>query len=449
MRPIASHLSRLGLTAAIIAISGCAGATPTGSTLGPSGRQATPAPATPAVVPSDRSTTSDAWLVVGRAGETGLRVLLASSLEQLYELPIGAPDETWGRLLTVTPGADSTWVSETLVQPDLPATRQEIEGRWMLPTVGLDPMPLGVSADRSMIALAAADDGSASTAARGTTRFALLDGALDTTPQVIELAGAFEYDALSPDGSILYVAESIPGPLAGRYQVRAVDTATGTLRDAIIVDKRNLDEQMAGVPIDQERRADGLVMTLYRGADYPFVHALHSIEAWAVCIDLPTRGFDDLDAASDWGIVSSADGRAGLAVNATLGIAVDIHPTDLTIRRTVEFEPVAAGGVVLAKFGHAQSGPVGRRVVAAPNGSAVYAAGTGGIVRIDADDLVVVQRYLEGTAVGALALSPDGRTIFALTRDEGRIARLDAVSGDLLGWVEGRGYDRLVGVAPW
>ena len=138
-------------------------------------------------------------------------------------------------------------------------------------------------------------------------------------PRIVELPGVFDFDTLSPDGSILYVAEHVPGPLAGRYQVRAIDTATGMMRDAIIVDKRNVDEVMAGWPIDQEARADGVVLTLYRGAEYPFVHALQSAEAWAVCIDLPTRGMDDAGAAADWGVVTTPDGRSSLAVNATLG----------------------------------------------------------------------------------------------------------------------------------
>ena len=110
---------------------------------------------------------------------------------------------------------------------------------------------------------------------------------------------------MSPDGSILYVAEHVPGPLAGRYQVRAVDTATGKMRDAIIVDKRNVDEEMAGWPVDQEARPDGVVLTLYRGAEHPFVHALQSIEAWAVCIDLPTRGMENAQASTDWGVVDA------------------------------------------------------------------------------------------------------------------------------------------------
>ena len=268
-----------------------------------------------------------------------------------------------------------------------------------------------------------------------------------TRREIIELDGAFDFDALSPDGSILYVAEQIPGSLVGRYQVRAVDTANGRLRDAVIVDKRNLDEQMAGYPIDQERRDDGMVLTLYRGADYPFVHALSSTEAWAVCIDLPTRGFDDTEAASDWGLATV--GSSGLAINATLGIAVEIPMSELTVGRAVDFEPSAAAAVELAKFGHGDLGPAGRRVAPSPDGTSVYAAGDGGIVRLGIRALGVEQRYLTGTAIQALAITPDGATIFALTRTGGRIARIDAETGAVDGWVGDGGFDRLLGALPW
>ena len=108
-----------------------------------------------------------------------------------------------------------------------------------------------------------------------------------------------------------------------------------------------------------------------------------------------------------------------LAINATLGLAVEVDPTEFAIRRSVTFEPSAAGGITLAKFGHQPSGPVGRRVVAAPDGSAVYAAGPGGIVSIDPNDLHVTARFLEGTGVEAIAVTPDGGTIYALMAAEG------------------------------
>jgi hypothetical protein len=155
---------------------------------------------------------------------------------------------------------------------------------------------------------------------------------------------------------------------------------------------------------------------------------------------------DDEAAAEDWGVVST--GYGDLAINATLGTAVSIA-TDLTVRRAVDFEPLAAQGIRLAKFGHVETGPVGRRVVADPDGSVVFAAGAGGIVRLETRDLEVAGRFLTGDAIDGLALTPDGRTLYALLRESGRIAALDAATGEVLGWAVGEGFDQLVGVAPW
>ncbi len=434
---------------ALISLVGCATAS------SPSASPAAPiasAPPSVAATATPAAQAGDAWLIVSDASDDELRVILDSTLEDLVQLPVGAPDETWGHVLTATPGERTTVVHNLVVQPGFGGSTQEIDGRWRLPTVGNDPIPIGVSSDRSTIVLVDADARhGAAGADRAVSRFAVVDARLGLgyAPRIIELEGAFDFDALSPDGRLLYVAQQVPGPLEGRYQVRAVETTTGVMRDAIIVDKRNLDEQMAGWPIDQERRVDGMVMTLYRGIEYPFVHALSSVDAWAVCIDLPTRGFEDTDAAADWGIVSLGPGRSDLAVNATLGLAVEIHPTELTARRSVDFEPSASTAIRLAKFGHGELGPSGLRVVAAPDGASVFAAGEGGIVRIGADELNVEQRYLEGTAVDGLALTPDGATLFALTRTSGRIARIDVASGELVRWVGDSGFDRLLGALPW
>ena len=412
-----------------------------------------PAPASAGLSPTAApfASAGDVWLIVSGATEPTLRVILDSTLEDLTELPVGAPDDTWGHILTATPGDTTTRIHNLVVQPGFGGSIQDIDGRWRLPTVGLDPIPGGVSADRSIIVLVEADaEHGAEGSDRTASRFAVVDGrlGLGNPPRIIELQGAFDYDALSPDGKLLYVAEQVPGPLEARYQVRAVDTTTGVMRDAIIVDKRNIDEQMAGWPLDQARRADGMVMTLYRGAEYPFIHALSSREAWAVCIDLPTRGFDDVEAGADWGIVSLGAGKSDVAVNATLGIAVEIG-ADLSVKRTVDFEPSAAAAFGLAKFGHGELGPAGRRVIAAPDGATVFAAGEGGIVRIGAADFDVQQRYLTGTAIDGLTLSVDGTTLFALTRTSGRIARLDVATGEVERWVGDGGFDQLLGALPW
>jgi DNA-binding beta-propeller fold protein YncE len=109
----------------------------------------------------------------------------------------------------------------------------------------------------------------------------------------------------------------------------------------------------------------------------------------------------------------------------------------------------ATAPFILAKFGHDPAGPIGRRLVVAPDGSTAYAAGADGIVAIDLQTLSVVRHDLGGSRVVALGLTPDGSTLFALVADGGRIVALDATTGRSLGSVEGAGYDRLLAVGPW
>lgn len=399
----------------------------------------------------------DAWLAVGRAGSDGLVVILASSAEQMLEMPIGIHNQNWSRLVSTSVTGDTTTLTENVVQLGLGGPQLVIDGRWKLPTIGDDPNPVGISADESTYILVEAADHRSDTPLTWVSRFAVVKlvapGVIHgATVRRIELRGWFDYDAISPDGSTLYVIEHLSGPSepSGRYQVRAVDVAGGMLMDGIVADKRSLAEPMAGWPIAQVRRPDGGVFTLYRGTEHPFIHALSTSEGVAVCIDLPARGADDLAAARDWGLAESADGRSLYAINSTLGFVVDVDPAQLGIRRSVSVEPLGAGPrIVLAKFGHEPSGPVGRRVVVNPDLHTVYAAGAGGILAIGTRDLKVAGRLLEGAAIEALAITPDGGTLYALLGEGGRIVKLDAGSGELLGEVPGGGYDRLIAVAPW
>lgn len=438
MLTTAGRVPRTLLMAAVVAIAfgGCSGAGP--SVAAPSEVSA----GTPGALPSEAA--GDAWLVVGIPGEAGLQVVLASTREELVRLPMGVPNETWAEVVAATAGGATTTVEVITVQPDLPARTRSLDGAWRLPTLGDDALPVGVSSDKSTIVLV--EDG---THVDGTTtRFAVV--AEGEATRIIELPGAFEYDTLAPDGSILYVVEHLPGPPDRHYQVRAVDVATGRLRDEVIVDKRNLDASMGGWPITQLRHDGGVVFTLYRGTDHTFIHALNSTEAWAICLGLPIIGAGEDAAAPDWGLGQAPDGRVVYAVNATLGLAVAIDPGDLSIRATARFDPPrAAATISLAKFGHQDGGPVGRRVVVTPDGSTIYAAGAGGIVRIKADDLTLIGHVLEGAAVDALAMTPDGSSLYALLPGQGRIARIDLASAQIAGYVPGDDFDRLVAIVPW
>ncbi len=434
-----------GLVIAVVAgASACTSAAPAASAPVAIAPSLSPT-AVPSGSPSEADGSRDAWLVVGRPGRDGLQVILASTSEQFFTLPDGVPDERWATMVSATPAGGKTLIKELEVYADSPGRSQSIDGAWRLPTIGADPLPVGVSADGQMIVLVDASPG----ANDDMSRFAILSRTFDKKPRVVELHGSFEFDALSPDGSTLYVVEHLAGPPDGHYQVRAVDTANGTLREAVVVDKQNLNEAMAGWPIAQVRRPNGFVFTLYRGTEHPFIHALSSSDGWALCIDLPAIGSDDVDAALDWGLTPTTDGRSILAVNATLGLAVDVDANELSVRRTVQFDAPTSAAISLAKFGHQEGGPVGRRAVVSSDGSALYAAGSGGIVRIASDDLTLTGTLLPGTAVDSLGLTPDGRTLYALVHAGGRILELDTASGEVIGRVPGDGYDRLLAIVPW
>jgi hypothetical protein len=448
--------SRIAIALALGSLVGCstAGISPGPSAAGHAtaseplpGQSLGPAPAAGSPIPATGG--RDAWLLVGKATEPGLHLIQATTGEAMLDLPAGAMATTdWGREIVATPAGATTTVRDLIVETGLGGPQLVIDGAWRLPTIGYDPTPVGLSADGSTAALVEATPAAAA-AGRAVSRFAVLHVVpLEGPARIIELPGSFDYDAISPDGSILYVVEHLAGEPEGRYQVRAVDVATGVMRDAIIADKRNINEAMAGWPIAQIRRPDGLVMTLYRGAEHPFIHALNTAEAWAVCIDLPGAHAHDAKAALDWGLAAAPDGAAVFAVNATLGMVEDISPSDLLVRRSVAVQPLAGASIVLAKYLHGGSGPVGRRVVVAPDGRTIYAAGAAGILVIDTDHLVVAHRFLDGTSVAGLELTPDGLTLVALD-SVGRIQLLDAASGAIVGTVPVDGFDRLLAVAPW
>lgn len=450
-------MRRIPTTIAILALlaSGCSAATgqPAPAVTSPVPTTAPGATTLPAAtaVPTLPPASPDAWLLVGRKGADGLEVILASTKEKMLDLPAGIPARAdWGRMIVATPVGGKTIVRDLVVQPGLGGPEIVVDGDWRLPTIGYDPIPAGLSADGSTLVLVEASSAAASAKAPTTARFAVLRVVpLERPHRIVELPGDFEYDAISPDGTTLYVVEHLAGEPAGRYQVRAVDVASGTLRNGVVADKRNVSEPMAGWPLGQVQRADGGVFTLYRGAEHPFIHALDTAGGTAVCIDLPATSAGDPDAARDWGIAPTPDGTSIYAVNATLGLALEVDPVELGIRRSVSLEPLAAGGIVLAKFGHSESGPVGRRVVVGPDGRTVYAAGAGGILAIRTADLEVTGRFLEGQAVEAFGVTADGGTLYVLLHDGGRIVRLDAASGKVLGQVPGDGYDRLLAVVPW
>ncbi len=158
-----------------------------------------------------------------------------------------------------------------------------IPGRYWLPVVVAGQGPEGVSGDGGTLVLQGVHGSD------GLSRFALLDTGLATPARTVALKGDFSYDAISPDGRLVFLIQHLPPAGSDHYVVRAYDSATGALREGAIVDKRTPTEAMNGQPLARVATpGGGLVATLYlRRTGEPFVHLLDTIDGFALCADLP------------------------------------------------------------------------------------------------------------------------------------------------------------------
>ena len=112
------------------------------------------------------------------------------------------------------------------------------------------------------------------------------------------LRGDFSFDAVSPDGSRLYLIQYVSPQDPTRYLVRAYDLERGRLLARPISDPRERGREMHGSPLTRTTSAGGRwAYTLYDGADStPFVHALDTRAGAARCVDLPSLAGTSLGA---------------------------------------------------------------------------------------------------------------------------------------------------------
>ena len=164
-----------------------------------------------------------------------------------------------------------------------------IAGHWRFSPAALDGATTGLSADGRTLVLARPERGFPPTS----TRLAIVDANELAVRREISLSGFFTVDAISPDGRWLYLIQYSRGDFVD-YRVRALDTLTGRLAGRDVVDPRNSDEQMGGLPLTRVMSRDGRwAYTLYGGGGEMFIHALDTVGRTAACIDLemlPTQG---------------------------------------------------------------------------------------------------------------------------------------------------------------
>ena len=158
------------------------------------------------------------------------------------------------------------------------------------------------------------------------TSFRIVDLRRMYVREYFTLQGAWAYDALSPDGRILYLIRYTSTSDLTRYVVRAYDTVRRTLLPGRIADRTQKTWIMQGFPVARTISPGGRwVYTLYDNpGGYPFVHALDTVAGVAHCVGLPWHG-SDADVYKL--VVALRDGGRSLAVHTRGG------PAWLTIRR--------------------------------------------------------------------------------------------------------------------
>ncbi|MGH3036060.1 MAG: hypothetical protein ACRDMU_02670 [Gaiellaceae bacterium] len=158
-----------------------------------------------------------------------------------------------------------------------------LAGRFTIPAVALDGSAAGLSADGRTLVLIRPRTGFP----RKETALAVVGTGRLRLHETITLAGDFSFDALSPDGSLLYLVQYVNPRDPTRYVVRGYDLDRGRLLPDPVVDPKVFGSVMRGYPVTRAVSPDGRwAYTLYDGGGHPFVHALDTAEGTAACIDV-------------------------------------------------------------------------------------------------------------------------------------------------------------------
>jgi hypothetical protein len=189
----------------------------------------------------------------------------------------------------------------------------DLRGRYSVPAVAYDGSPSGLSADGRTLVLI----NPRKRWPRKHTTFAVVDAMRMELRRHIRLRGDFSFDAISPNGRLVYLIEYLSPNDVTAYAVRAYDMRARRLFQEPVVDPNEPDEDMSGVPLSRVSDAEGRwAYTLYSGHKHPFVHALDTERRTAVCIDLDLRNLGGaaleihggrLDVVGDSGLLARID----------------------------------------------------------------------------------------------------------------------------------------------
>jgi hypothetical protein len=310
-------------------------------------------------------------------------------------LPAGVLSRDGSTLLTARVSRSQTLVRRIETGTGRVLAARSIAGAWGFQQAAEDGTRVAGGEGLAPVVLVAAARANGYRGSAAHTRFALLAHGLQGKLRLLTLPGNLGVDALSENGTMLYVIQHEAGE---HYTVRGYDLVRNSLSGAII-DKREPDEKMQGLPLARASSADGSwELTLYRRPNgVPFVHALMTTALAAFCIDLPASARIHPAGPSTWGV--AVQGTSMYLANARTGWVGVIDYAHFKLLRSTSL---------------GASAPISspRPLAVGSDGSTLYLARSGGVVPV-ATGTLVAGAPLTTSAFGSLALGPDGSLLYA------------------------------------
>ena len=335
-------------------------------------------------------------------------------------LQLGTPSSDWKHLYSVS----SSTLTDTDPQTGSSVRSLKLPGYYQLPPSTLSGVPGGLSQNGRWIVVESFD-ANPNDVTPTASHFAVVNTSLQSAPVRIDLKGYFTFDAVSNDGGYLYLIEYVS---TSDYRVRIYEVGAQELNPQVVVDKTNPQDSMTGLRLSGIPSQDGawLYSMYIRQTDRPFIHALNLQGApVALCIDLPGSGYESSDSGFHWSIAMSADGSHLYAANAALGVVSEVNTgadTSLGLARSVQIDSGQTVAGIFAQDVQAKEFGANAAVIS-PDGKTLVTAASSGIDWIDTQGLQVRARALANWTVWSLALSPDGKVLYALS-DSGKIAQV-------------------------
>ncbi len=329
-------------------------------------------------------------------------------------LPLGVPSRDWRHLYSVVGSS----LIDTDPQTGTTLNTMLLPGRYQLPAATITGLPGGMSPNGRWLVVESFDQSSANNPPTA-THMLLIDTAASQVMHGVNLSGYFHFDAVSNDGERLYLIQYLNGK---EYFVRLYNVSVGTLDANIVVDKSDGNQAMAGTRLSGVASRDGhwLFSMYVRDNDSPFVHVLSLDGPFAFCVDLPGSGYAKNPAEMHWSLAMDPTEHL-YAVNGVTGVVAEIDGAG-------QFNPhVRRTGHIAG--GKATNGGYNAAVIS-PDGKTLVTSASSGIEWVDTGSLTVRIQALGDWHVWSLGLSPDGKTLYAVS-DSGRIAELSMTSGEV------------------